>query len=133
MPLHPQELMRAGLLTGLDRPEIHFPPGEHELQIGVEARVDGFYQQLGLHGRLKVAKRQHDPDQLLTTALALLIAAVPAAKRRKILSRIPDQAAKAVQAEQPLPYCTEARRMMRGLQHRVGLVWRPTPTYKPKA
>ncbi len=132
MPHHPQELLQAGLLTGLAFPA-SLEPGEVELQVGIEARVDGFYQQFGLHGRLHVARRQADPDELTTAALALLIRAIPAAKRRTLLSQIPDLAARAVQAQaEPLAFRTEARRLLRGLKHRVGVRWKATPTYKPR-
>lgn len=126
----PVQIASQALPMILPPAAVELSPGRHEIWLGIEGSVDGFRFQHGSHGWLTVGKRVRSVEDSLTAALALALAAVPAAKRAKLLSTLASAASKADVGE--LAHGAAAGKIRRALTKRTGLAWDATPTWKPK-
>ena len=121
------ELIRTAMLAVIEEPA-EFPPGKHEIRFGVEGVASGFHSSFGVHGFLTVKPTAKRGEDLLLSALAVLIAKLPARDRARILKELPARAA--ANEPQTLPHAKAAARLLRALEKKTGIAWRATPTYK---
>jgi len=117
-------------IAATSQPDAELPVGDHEIRLGIDGALDGMQFSAGLHGRLLVRKNHHHPEQLLTAAVALLVAKVPAAARAKLLRDLPKLAAAA--DPESLPHTAAAGKLLRALRRKAGVEWTDTPSYKPR-
>jgi hypothetical protein len=115
---------------GATLPAGELAAGETEIRLGLEGSVGGRHWSSGLHGRLQVANRHHDPQALLDRVVALLLAGMSPAKRTAAIAKVVAAAAKT--HDEDLDHLRDARKILRALRKRTGIEFVSTPTYKPK-
>lgn len=105
------------------------PAGEYEIRAGVQACVNGFQAKIGTHGRLTIGRQVRSFDDVLATAVAVLLTEL-GGRAAGVVESLP---ASILHGDTATAAATRrARTLLRRLRKLTGVSWRATPSYKPR-
>ena len=119
-------LLSAAVLAHLVPGDEPLPPGKYEVYATCEGAVDGMHGHVSQHGQLTVSKHHRTLDDVLETAVALLLEDLGSQAETAVATLV--KRAKTATIDR-----ADARRvktLLRQLRKLTGVEWTATPTYK---